>query len=130
MDMRSGVAGLGLLMIAVAPACAQETEKAEITVANNRAAAVVMRFEYTFHGRSWRLMQHDVDGGDAVEYRYPSNIPGCEKLREWGLTDGLLTIYDDGGSICQERVSLCDKVVAVMQVDPASQCTWRVRHKL
>ncbi len=88
---------------------AQSQDKAAINIINSRNEAVVMRFEYAFREYTWKLIEHTIDPQDDITYLYPSNIPGCERLREWRITDGLLTISNAKGPLCQKRISLCDK---------------------
>jgi len=104
------------------PAIAQE--KAEIIVSNGRNEPLVMRFDCAFRQYSWRLIEHRIAVGDEATYRYPSNIPGCEKLHEWGIADGILTISNDTSTLCQQRVSLCDKSAVYMDVG-LKECTWQ-----
>ena len=92
---------------------------------NNRSEAIVMRFDYAFRDYTWNLMEHTIDAGDDIIYRFPANIPGCERLREWRITDGLLTISNAKGAICKKRVSLCDKHATTMAVGYAD-CKWSV----
>ncbi|MBY0511515.1 MAG: hypothetical protein K2P94_15355 [Rhodospirillaceae bacterium] len=118
----------GLVLSASAPAWpadARAQEKVEINVMNNRQEPVVMRFEYAFRQYTWKLMEHTIDGGDDITYRFPANIPGCERLREWRITDGLLTISNARGPVCQKRISLCDKYAMTMAVGDAA-CKWSV----
>ncbi len=117
-----------ILMIAAcaAPAMAQAPqEKAEIRISNNRTDPITMRFSYAFRNYTWKLIEHSVSPLDEITYRYPSNIPGCEKLHEWGIADGLLVIEGKAGMICQKRVSLCDKAAMAMDVPASGTCTWR-----
>src|SRR5689334_6456708 len=86
--------------------------KAEIMVNNNTRQSVTMRFE------------HAVEAGDDLTYRFPSNIPGCEYLRTWGITDGVLSIWDAQGLFCEKRISLCDKVSSTLDVQ-AQACYWQ-----
>lgn len=78
-----------------------------------------MKFEHAFRDYTWKLIEHTIATQDEITYRYPSNIPGCEKLREWRITDGILTISKARGPLCQKRVSLCDKHVTTMDVGTA-----------
>jgi hypothetical protein len=114
-----------ILIGAAAPATAQSDGKAEINIINNRDEAVVMRFEYAFRDYTWKLMEHTVAAQDEILYRFPSNIPGCERLRDWRITDGILTISNTKGTICQKRISLCDKVSTTMDVRQ-DVCNWTV----
>jgi hypothetical protein len=100
--------------------------KAEINILNNRDEPVVMRFDYAFRDYTWNLIEHSIDARDEITYRYPSNIPGCERLREWRITDGLLTISNAMGPLCKKRVSLCDKRLTVMAVGNTA-CDWTVK---
>ena len=119
---------LGILvfcgLVPTAPAYAQNEEKAEIVVSNGRNEPLVMRFEYAFREHTWRLMEHEIAVDGEITYRYPSNIPGCEKLHEWGIADGVLTVSNTSGPLCQKRVSLCDKTTSYMEVG-LQKCTWR-----
>ncbi|TAL00489.1 MAG: hypothetical protein EPO08_13475 [Rhodospirillaceae bacterium] len=122
--MRSiGIAVFGFLALAL-PAQAQSEEKAEITVSNGRNEPLVMSFDYAFRQYTWKLMEQAIPVDEQITYRYPSNIPGCEKLHEWGIADGVLTISDSAGPLCQKRVSLCDKTTTFMDVG-LERCTWR-----
>jgi hypothetical protein len=124
--MYSRMLGLGLAVFVFAVgAQAQDAEKAEINIVNERNEAVVMRFEYAFRQYTWKLIEHTIDAQDDVTYRYPSDIPGCERLREWRITDGLLTISNAKGALCQKRISLCDKYTSKMDVSQTT-CTWSV----
>jgi hypothetical protein len=124
--MYSKLMGLGLAALVLsASAHAQDADKAEINIVNARNEAVVMRFEYAFRQYTWKLIEHTIGAQDDVTYRYPSNIPGCERLREWRITDGLLTISNAKGALCQKRISLCDKYISKMDVGQTT-CTWSV----
>jgi hypothetical protein len=112
------------VLLGAAPAWGQAQEKAEIVVSNGRNEPLVMRFDYAFRQYSWRLMEHEIAVGDEITYRFPSNIPGCEKLHEWGIADGVLTVSNAAGPLCQQRVSLCDKSAVFMDVGP-TRCTWQ-----
>jgi hypothetical protein len=116
---------LAAALIYAGAAFAQD-EKAEVNIVNNRAEGVTMRFDYAFRQYTWNLIQAPIDAGDEVTYRFPSNIPGCERLREWRITDGLLSISNARGMICQKRISLCDKLAAQMDVG-GTVCNWSVR---
>jgi hypothetical protein len=111
------------LVNTAAPAWAQSGDKAEINIINNRSEAVVMRFDYAFRDFTWNLIEHAIAPRDEITYRFPSNIPGCEYIRDWHITDGLLTISTTNGPICEKRVSLCDKITTVMNVG-LSECRW------
>ncbi len=116
---------LAAALLAAGTAGAQE-EKAEINIINNRSEAVAMRFDYAFRQYTWNLIRANIDANDEVTYRFPSNIPGCERLREWRITDGLLVISNARGMICQKRISLCDKIGATMEVG-TQFCDWSVQ---
>ena len=119
------VALAATLTVLAGGALAQDQQKAEINILNNRSEAVVMVFEYAFRSYTWKLIEHTIDADDEITYRYPSNIPGCESLRDWHITDGLLTISNAQGTLCQERVSLCDKHLAIMEVN-RDACRWSI----
>jgi len=121
--MRAVIIAAAVLLFSL-PALAQSQEKAEIVVSNGRNEALTMRFDYAFRQYTWRLIEHVIEVGDEATYRYPSNIPGCEKLHEWGIADGVLTISNATGTLCQQRVSLCDKSAVYMEVG-LKQCTWQ-----
>ena len=121
--IRRYVIGAFMTLAAITPARADE--KVEINVMNNRDEAIIMRFDYAFRDYTWKLMEHKIDAGDDVIYRFPANIPGCERLREWRITDGLLTISNAKGAICKKRVSLCDKYATTMDVGHTA-CKWSV----
>lgn len=114
-----------MLALAATPAFAQAQEKVEINIVNDRSEPVVMLFEYAFRDYTWKLMQHTIDAKDEITYRFPANIPGCERLRDWHITDGLLTISNGKGPLCQKRVSLCDKYMTRMDVGDRT-CNWSV----
>ena len=84
-----------------------------------------MRFKYAFRDYTWKLIEANVTAGDDIIYRFPSNIPGCERLRDWRITDGILTLSNAKGALCRKRVSLCDKNVTTMNVG-TTQCNWTV----
>jgi hypothetical protein len=117
------VFAVAVLLAIATPAYADE--KVEINVMNNRREDIVMRFEYAFRDYKWKLMEHTIEAGDDVTYRFPANIPGCERLREWRITDGLLSISNARGMVCQKRISLCDKFAMTMAVGDAT-CRWSV----
>lgn len=106
-------------------AAAQSAEKVEIAIMNNRREPVTMQFKYAFREYTWTLMTHVIDEGDDVLYRFPANIPGCKKLREWRITDGVLSILNNRGLVCEKRISLCDQVHMSMDVRQ-DVCNWRV----
>ena len=120
----AAVIAIGAVGMIALPASAQD-EKVEINIVNNRKEAVVMRFEYAFRDYTWKLMEHTIDAQDEITYRFPANIPGCERLRDWRITDGILSISNARGALCQKRISLCDKFVTMMDVGDAT-CTWSV----
>jgi hypothetical protein len=122
-DMRFGIVSLCILVMATA-AHAQEERKATITVSNGRSEPLVMRFDYAFRDRTWNLMERPVPVGQDLTYRYPTHIPGCEKLHEWGVADGILTVSNSEGALCRKRVSLCDANVVFMDVG-RDKCFWR-----
>jgi hypothetical protein len=111
------------ILLSASAARAEDVQKAEINISNSRNEAVTMRFDYAFRDHTWKLIEHQIDADDMITYRYPSNIPGCEKLREWHITDGVLSISNSAGLLCTERVSLCDKKTMYMDVG-MRQCTW------
>ena len=107
-----------------APALAQDAnQRAEIAVMNNRDEPVTMTFDYAFRQYSWNLLKHEIGPSDDILYRFPSNIPGCEYLREWQITDGLLRISNSKGVLCEKRISLCDKRASTMAVGRTA-CQW------
>lgn len=106
-------------------ASAQSAEKVEIAIMNNRHEPVTMQFKYAFREYTWTMMTHVIDEGDDILYRFPANIPGCEKLREWRITDGVLSILNTKGLVCEKRISLCDRVHMTMDVQE-TVCNWRV----
>ena len=106
-------------------AAAQSDEKVEIAIMNNRREPVTMQFKYAFRQYTWTMMTHVIDEGDDILYRFPANIPGCEKLREWRITDGVLSIMNTKGLVCEKRISLCDRVHMSMDVRQ-DVCNWRV----
>ncbi len=114
-----------LVALTTLPVAAQQDEKVEIFIANNRSEAITMRFDYAFRQYTWNLIQANVAANDDVTYRFPANIPGCERLREWHIADGLLTISNARGPLCQKRISLCDRYQMKMDVGNAT-CQWRV----
>ena len=71
-------------------------------------------------------MQHEIEPQDDVVYRFPSNIPGCQYLRDWQITDGVLRISNAKGLLCEKRISLCDKRASLMTVG-ATACRWADR---
>lgn len=122
---RHSILAAVLAIGATSPAAAQSDGKVEIYISNNRREAITMRFDYAFRQYTWNLIQHTVDSGDEITYRFPANIPGCERLREWNITDGLLTISNARGPLCEKRISLCDRYQMSMDVGNAA-CQWRV----
>ena len=102
---------------------AQE-EKAEILVSNDRGEPITMRFSYAFRNATWKLTENTMPVDTDLTYRFPSNIPGCEKLHEWGIADGVPSRWNERGLICEKRVSLCDKATLVMNVRE-TECVWR-----
>ena len=109
----------------VSAASAQSVDKTEIAIMNNRTEPVTMQFKYAFREYTWTLVSHVIDEGDDILYRFPANIPGCEKLREWRITDGVLSIMNTKGLVCEKRISLCDRVHMSMDVRQ-NACNWRV----
>ena len=106
-------------------AAAQSADKVEIAIMNNRREPVTMQFKYAFRQYTWTMMTHVIDEGDDILYRFPANIPGCEKLREWQITDGVLSIMNSRGLVCEKRISLCDRIHMSMDVRQDA-CNWRV----
>ena len=53
-----------VVALAALPAAAQQTEKVEIFIANNRSEAITMRFDYAFRQYTWNLIQANVAAGD------------------------------------------------------------------
>jgi hypothetical protein len=122
----STVIGLVVASVWANAAAAQSAEKVEIAVMNNRKEPVTMQFKYAFREYTWTMMKHVIDEGDDILYRFPANIPGCEKLREWRITDGVLSILNDKGLVCEKRISLCDRVHMTMEVRQ-DVCNWSVQ---
>jgi hypothetical protein len=123
--IRSACIVIFALAVTVASSRAQAQEKVQINIVNDRNEPVVMLFEYAFRNYTWTLMQHVIDPQDEITYRFPANIPGCEHLRDWRITDGILTISNTKGPLCQKRISLCDRNLATMSVGSAT-CDWSV----
>jgi len=110
-------------LLAAAPALAQAEPKAEITVSNYRAEAITMAFDYVFREYKWNLMRRGIEEDGEIIYRYPSNIPGCERLKAWGIDQGRLTISNAKGDICQKQISICDQTATTMEVRDRV-CNW------
>ena len=101
-------------------------EKSEIVVNNDRPEPVTMRFEYAFRNLTWKLAEEPMEPGGSLIYRFPVNIPGCDKLREWHITDGVLSITNARGLVCTKRISLCDRLKSTMEVQGPA-CYWTDR---
>ncbi len=117
--------GIAVVACWAGTAAAQATEKIEIAIANNRNEPVTMQFKYAFRDYTWKLIEHVIDQDDDILYRFPANIPGCEKLRAWHITDGVLSIMNAKGLVCEKRISLCDRVHMNMNVRQDA-CLWHV----
>lgn len=61
-----------------------------------------------------------------MTYRFPSGLPGCEYLNQWGIDRAKLTLSNASGTICQAEFSICKKRVETVFVRPAG-CTSSVR---
>jgi hypothetical protein len=121
--MKALLACLAVTMALAPRAHAQSAEKAEIRVFNNSHEPITMRFSYAFRDHTWKLAEQAMPIDTDIVYRFPSNIPGCEKLHEWGIADGVLSLWSKGTLICDKRVSLCDKGVTTMDVRE-TECRW------
>jgi hypothetical protein len=123
--MRALIVTAMLAAFAAGPAAAQDQEKAEIIITNDSNTPVVMSFDYAFRDYTWNLITHEIPARDEITYRFPSNIPGCQYLREWRITDGLLKISSGGSVMCEQRISLCDKRASTMAVRGNNRCNWK-----
>ena len=125
MIVRVGLLGDLALTGWINAAAAQAADKVEVAIMNNRREPVTVQFKYAFRQYTWTMMTHVIDEGDDILYRFPANIPGCEKLREWQITDGVLSIMNSRGLVCEKRISLCDRIHMSMDVRQDA-CNWRV----
>ena len=123
--MHAAIMTVLLAALAADPAAAQGQEKAEIIITNDSRGPVVMTFDYAFRDYTWNLITHEIPASDEVTFRFPCNIPGCQYLREWRITDGLLKISSSGNVMCEQRISLCDKRESTMAVRRNNQCSWK-----
>ncbi|MCB2106632.1 MAG: hypothetical protein KDE14_02975 [Rhodobacteraceae bacterium] len=101
--------------------------KAEVIVSNYRPAPITMRVDYMFQSYGWNLVDQTIKTDSDLTYRFPSNLPGCEYLKDWGIDRGKLTISDAGGEICAAEFSLCTRRVETVFVRP-NGCTSQVRN--
>lgn len=85
-----------------------DREPGGITIENRRSEAVTMRFAYALKHYRWDLASRPVAAGQELVYPFPPTLPGCEKLRDWHVTDGVVSISDSQGMFCELRLSLCD----------------------
>lgn len=109
------------------PAFSQEEgqeEKAEILVRNYRSETITMDFSYVFRDYSWQMMEQDIGIDGDITYKFPTGLPGCEYLMDWGIDTGRLTITNARGVICTHNVSICER--RSMTVDVRAQ-TCRMR---
>ncbi len=123
---------LAVLMLLLAAPSVQAEDKApdttetktEINVRNLRDAPILMRFAYVFHDHRFTLMEHEIPTGDDISYRFPVGLPGCERLKSWGLDIGTVTLLSKGDVVCEQSVSLCDRHLLWGDAR-ADRCTWR-----
>lgn len=85
-----------------------DREPGGITIQNQRDEAVTMHFAYALKHYQWNLASRPVAAGQELVYPFPPVLPGCEKLRDWHIADGVVSIHDSQGMFCELRLSLCD----------------------
>lgn len=117
--LSTGQAGL-------AQAQAEGEEKAEMLVRNYRNETITMDFSYVFRDYSWALMEREIGVDGDLIYKFPTNLPGCEYLIDWGIDTARLTISNARQVICSRDVSICEK--RTITVDVREQvCRTRVK---
>lgn len=99
--------GLAALVCAAA-AMSADSEPGGITIENRRGETVTLRFAYALKHYQWDLASRPVAAGQDLTYPFPAALPACDKLRDWHLTDGVVSISDSQGMFCELRLSLCD----------------------
>lgn len=114
---------------AISPAAvlaqAEPEEKAEMLVRNYRGEPIKMEFAYVFREYSWALMEREIGIDGDLIYKFPTNLPGCEYLIDWGIDSARLTISNSRQVICSRDVSICEK--RTIRVDVRQQvCRTRV----
>lgn len=103
-----------------------QEEKAEMLVRNYRNETITMDFSYVFRDYSWALMEREIGVDGDLIYRFPTNLPGCEYLIDWGIDTARLTISNARQVICSRDVSICEK--RTITVDVRQQvCRTRVK---
>lgn len=136
--MRALTSSLNQALILVAALCASvllapsvpraQTEgdqKAEMLVRNYRGEPIKMEFAYVFREYTWALMEREIGIDGDLIYKFPTNLPGCEYLIDWGIDRARLTISNSRQVICSRDVSICEK--RTMRVDVREQvCRTRV----
>lgn len=109
-----------------AQAQAEGEEKAEMLVRNFRGEPITMDFSYVFRDYSWALMEREIGVDGDLIYKFPTNLPGCEYLIDWGIDTARLTISNSRQVICSRDVSICEK--RTITVDVREQvCRTRVK---
>lgn len=78
-------------------------------VQNYRTEQITMNFSYYFGDYAWSLMERDIPVDSDITYKFPTGLPGCEYLIDWGIDKARLTITNGRGEICRQEVSLCEK---------------------
>lgn len=99
-----------------------DREPGGITIQNQRGEPVTMRFAYALKNYQWDLASRPVPAGQEMLYPFPAALPACEKLRDWHIADGVVSISDSQGLFCELRLSLCDAGDKVAVHD--DRCYW------
>lgn len=105
-----------VLSVTATSAQTEDQEKAEMLVRNYRGEPVTMSFSYVFKDYSWALMEREIGIDGDLLYKFPTNLPGCEYLIDWGIDNGRLTISNDRQVICSRDISICERRFVTVDV--------------
>ena len=95
-------------LVLTSTAVAQDQVKSSIIVENERFESVDMRVAYKFREYTWTLIEHTIDARGGVTYKYPSGLPGCNLLNDWGLDTAEATFAAGGRQICKVDFNMCE----------------------
>lgn len=95
---------------------AQDEEKAVMLVRNYRNETITMDFSYVISDYSWQFMERDIGLDGDLTYKFPTGLPGCDYLMDWGIDNARLTISNSKGVICTKDISICECKTVTIEV--------------
>ena len=85
-----------------------------------------MNFAYVLGDYSWSLIEREIPIDGDLTYKFPTGLPGCDYLIDWGIDNARLVISNQRGEICRQDVSICEKREIGIEVR-SSVCYMRKR---